>query len=55
MRRKHEEDMIKRLRNSKFHPRGYLSHHLAAISIWRRSTRTPRTSPTASLASSSAR
>ena len=28
---------------SKFHPRGYLSHHLAAITAWRRSTRTPRT------------
>ena len=26
---------------SKFHPRGYLSHHLAAISAWRRSTLTP--------------
>ena len=40
---------------SKFHPRGYLSHHLSRRSVWRRSTRTPRTSPTASSASSSAR
>ena len=40
---------------SKFHPRGYLSHHLAAISMAAVYTRTPRTSPTASSASSNAR